>query len=145
MIEPQKELVQQWTSRAENDLLNVSNNLQAQRVPWDTVCFHCQQAAEKYLKAVLVVHAQEVPRIHDLEKLLDLVQDWVPALKDQREECRWLTVYAVASRYPVEVMHEAPGQDEGFRARDIAQCIRHLCRLHIQESVPDGLDSATPA
>ncbi len=45
---PQKILVRQWISRAENDLLNVRNNLAAQEIPWDTICFHSQQAAEKH-------------------------------------------------------------------------------------------------
>jgi HEPN domain-containing protein len=48
MKENQRQLIQAWVSKAENDLLNVRNNLQAEQVPWDTVCFHCQQAAEKY-------------------------------------------------------------------------------------------------
>jgi hypothetical protein len=39
-----------WLSKAENDLLNIENNLSAARVPWDTICFHAQQAAEKLLK-----------------------------------------------------------------------------------------------
>ncbi|MBM4080999.1 MAG: HEPN domain-containing protein, partial [Planctomycetes bacterium] len=43
-----------WVGKADNDLLNVRNNLAAERVPWDTVCFHAQQAAEKMLKAFLV-------------------------------------------------------------------------------------------
>jgi len=33
--------------------LNANDNLRAERVPFDTVCFHCQQAAEKLLKAFL--------------------------------------------------------------------------------------------
>ena len=61
---PQKILVRQWISRAENDLLNVRNNLAAQEIPWDTICFHSQQAAEKYLKAVLVFYDQPIPRTH---------------------------------------------------------------------------------
>ena len=36
---PQKILVRQWISRAENDLLNVRNNLAAQEIPWDTICY----------------------------------------------------------------------------------------------------------
>ena len=31
MTEPQKQLVKQWVLKAENDLLNVTNNLQADR------------------------------------------------------------------------------------------------------------------
>lgn len=35
--------VLRWLAKAENDLLNIRNNLHASRVPWDTVCFHAQQ------------------------------------------------------------------------------------------------------
>ena len=61
---------QDWTAKAEDDLLNIENNLAAQRVPWSTVCFHAQQAAEKNLKAFLVYHGQTPARIHDLIPLL---------------------------------------------------------------------------
>jgi hypothetical protein len=33
-----------WVAKAESDLLNISNNLSAERVPWDTICFHAQQS-----------------------------------------------------------------------------------------------------
>jgi HEPN domain-containing protein len=45
------ESVGDWIALAEEDLLNIENNLSASRVPWSTVCFHAQQGAEKYLKA----------------------------------------------------------------------------------------------
>ncbi len=43
--EPSQVLAQRWFQKAENDLLNVENNLMAETYPADTVCFHCQQAA----------------------------------------------------------------------------------------------------
>lgn len=46
------EVARQWIAKARNDLLNADNNLASKHVPTDTVCFHCQQAAEKLLKAV---------------------------------------------------------------------------------------------
>ncbi|MBN1583285.1 MAG: HEPN domain-containing protein [Anaerolineae bacterium] len=48
------EIARQWVAKAQNDLLNADNNLHSQKIPHDTVCFHCQQAAEKLLKAYLV-------------------------------------------------------------------------------------------
>ncbi len=36
-----------WLGKAESDLLCIENNVVAQRVPWDVVVFHAQQAAEK--------------------------------------------------------------------------------------------------
>ena len=47
------EIARQWLAKANSDLLNVDNNLRSQSIPYDTVCFHCQQAAEKLLKAYL--------------------------------------------------------------------------------------------
>jgi HEPN domain-containing protein len=48
------EQARQWVRKADNDLLDADNNLRSERIPFDTVCFHCQQAAEKCLKAALV-------------------------------------------------------------------------------------------
>ena len=48
------EIARQWLIKGRNDLLNADNNLRSEEVPFDTVCFHCQQAAEKFLKAYLV-------------------------------------------------------------------------------------------
>ena len=41
----------QWLAKADNDLLNIQNNLASREIPWDTVCFHAQQCGEKALKA----------------------------------------------------------------------------------------------
>ncbi len=63
-------LARQWAAKAENDLLSADNNLKAAEVPLDLVCFHCQQAVEKLLKAFLVAGAHFAPRTHDLLLLL---------------------------------------------------------------------------
>ena len=48
--------VRLWVEKAEHDLRNAEYVLTlAERRPFDTVCFHCQQCAEKYLKALLIV------------------------------------------------------------------------------------------
>ena len=144
MTEPQKQLVKQWMLKAENDLLNVANNLQADQTPWDTVCFHCQQIVEKYFKAVLVVYKQEIPRSHDLEQLGNLVQRWMPGVVEQRNELRWLTTYAVISRYPVEVEGLPPGETEGKRAHQLAKAIRTMCRDYIKGMTEDLMGESKP-
>ena len=59
-----------WVQKAEHDLAAVRVLATAgSEVPWDVVVFHCQQAAEKYLKALLVANDHDVPKIHDLERL----------------------------------------------------------------------------
>jgi HEPN domain-containing protein len=49
-------------------------------------CFHAQQAAEKYLKALLARHGLEVPRTHVIEQLLDLIAPVVPRAAAQLQE-----------------------------------------------------------
>lgn len=132
MNEQQKLLAKQWILKAENDLLNVTNNLQAEQTPWDTVCYHCQQAVEKYIKAVLVAHGQEIPRTHDLEQVYNLIQAWIPHIEEERDELRWLTTYAILSRYPVEVELAPTGEDEGLRAHKLAKTIQEVCRDYLR-------------
>jgi HEPN domain-containing protein len=73
----------------------------AQRRPLrNTVCFHCQQAAEKYLKALLQDTGAPVPRTHDREDLLDLLLPHDATLKPLRRSVKSLTKYAVEYRYP---------------------------------------------
>ncbi len=59
-----------WIEKAEHDLLSIRNNLAADQVPWDVVCFHAQQAAEKLLKGFLVHGGRSARKTHDLVSFL---------------------------------------------------------------------------
>lgn len=74
-----------WLRKADHDLLNIENNLAAKEVPWDTICFHAQQAVEKVLKAFL--------------------------LRALEPDCRKLTSYGVAARYPDDLFE--PSEEDG--------------------------------
>jgi len=96
----QKNLVRQWTEKAEQDLLAAQRLLEAKDGNLnDAVCFHAQQSAEKYLKALLVNLDIEVPYTHDLRLLLEL------AGPKSRLDLATLPVfglnrYAIQARYP---------------------------------------------
>ena len=112
------EIAKQWVQKARNDLLNADNNLAADEVPYDTVCFHCQQAAEKVLKAFLAGHGHPPPRTHDLLLLLQ----GVIALKNDAERIREplvvLQPYAIEVRYPHRDF--APSEEDAREARGAA-------------------------
>lgn len=61
-------------------------------------CFHAQQAAEKPIKAVLVLHDIDFPWVHDLAHLSALVPDNLHATA--LDEAVVLTPYGTAARYP---------------------------------------------
>jgi HEPN domain-containing protein len=110
-----------WLVKAENDLLNIENNLAAAHVPWDTVSFHAQQAAEKLLKAFLVYHARPLIRTHDLIALLAGCVEIDPSLAGLQEDCQKLSYYAVASRYPADLYE--PQEKE---AREMIEAARRV-------------------
>jgi HEPN domain-containing protein len=89
-----------WMAKAENDFLNIHNNLAASEIPWDTVCFHAEQGAEKYLKAFLVLFSSEAPRTHDVIALLDKCTQVDSSLARLASDCHLLADYAVKTRYP---------------------------------------------
>jgi len=93
------EEVTAWIRKAESDLKNIELVLPAPDAPLDTVCFHAQQAAEKYLKALLTFHSIPFRKTHDLPELVLLLpRDSLvpPAVGDLTK----LTYAAVALRYP---------------------------------------------
>jgi HEPN domain-containing protein len=68
--------------------------------PKDGICFHCQQAAEKYLKALLQERGLPIARTHNLEALLSDSLAYYPSLRSLRRGLKFLTDYAVDARYP---------------------------------------------
>jgi HEPN domain-containing protein len=66
----------------------------------DEVCFHCQQAAEKYLKALLEELGHAIPRTHVLRDLLTLLLPYHASLRSLRRGLIFLTRFAVDTRYP---------------------------------------------
>lgn len=66
----------------------------------NAVGFHCQQAAEKYFKAMLQELGISIPRIHNLTQLIDLLLPYDSTLRPLRRSLKTLTRYAVEFRYP---------------------------------------------
>ena len=94
------QIIRQWIDLAEEDKTNAEHTLTLQEnCPFRTVCFHCQQCVEKYLKAMLTLKSVPFPRTHDLSVLLSLMPSDA-ALSISRRDIETLTQYAVEARYP---------------------------------------------
>jgi HEPN domain-containing protein len=74
--------------------------LASERVPWDAVCYHAQQAAEKALKAVLAFRDADIPRTHDLLALLAACSSAGCPLDHSRADADLLNPFSTAARYP---------------------------------------------
>ncbi|MGB4598723.1 MAG: HEPN domain-containing protein [Trichlorobacter sp.] len=91
----------EWTTKAEADLATAQREAVVDESPnYDAVCFHAQQCAEKYLKAVMIEAGMRVPRIHDLEALANFLIETYPSLGRIVPHARILSAMAVEVRYP---------------------------------------------
>jgi HEPN domain-containing protein len=96
-------LTQEWVDKAEGDFRTASREARVRKAPnYDAVCFHCQQCAEKYLKAYLQEQGQHFFPVHDLTELLELCLPYDGTFELQRDLLKDLTAYAVDFRYPGE-------------------------------------------
>jgi HEPN domain-containing protein len=90
----------QWVLKVEDDMEVARTVAGLARPKRDAACFHCQQAAEKYLKALMQDLGLVVPRTHNLLSLLNHLMSHDATLASLRRELRSLSRYAVELRYP---------------------------------------------
>jgi HEPN domain-containing protein len=114
--------IAQWTEKAEHDFMAAEHAMElAEKGLTDIVCFHCQQCAEKYLKAFPLYRDVAFPRTHDLRLLLDLIPAGV-SLELRREQVIVLNRYVIEGRYPGD--WEPITVAEARRALEMAQAVR---------------------
>lgn len=122
-----KKLTAEWVRKAEADLLCAATCAKS-RVPLhDQVCFHCQQSAEKYLKALLEEAGTTVPRTHQLLDLLSLIVTRHAGLRSLRRGLDFLTRFAVETRYP----GDSATKRQAAAAQRWANRVRHAARLSL--------------
>lgn len=97
------ELVKEWFKYADEYFFTAKKIFEEfYPQPFNIICYHCQQAAEKYIKGVSVYFDNEVVKTHDLLKLCDDISNKVDA-SSIVDACSALTPYGVHSRYPQEI------------------------------------------
>jgi HEPN domain-containing protein len=97
------DFVQSWLAKGERDLHAAEILLAGPGEHGEAVGFHCQQAAEKFLKAYLVRHQIEFSKTHDLGLLRRLISGRDEPLAERLAFADWLTPFGVEARYPGEI------------------------------------------
>ena len=95
----QKEMAA-WIHKSSVDLRAAELDLGTTQPLLSDSLFHCQQACEKILKALLCGLQTPFRKTHDLNELGTLALDSFPELDPLLESIAHLTTYAVESRYP---------------------------------------------
>ena len=118
-----RDVAKRWFNKGNNDLSSGKYLFTMPNPPTDIICFHSQQAAEKYLKGFLVFHDVEAPRIHGIEELISMcvkIDSEFSKLYDIGSD---LSGYAVEVRYPTDEDYEIT-IEEAQHAIEIAKKFR---------------------
>jgi HEPN domain-containing protein len=85
--------------RAESDLRACRRLADDPGMDDDVVGFHAQQSVEKAIKVVLVLHAIDFPKTHDLDFLLARAEGRGLTVPGEIENAEWLTPWGAQLRY----------------------------------------------
>ena len=116
------DLARGWLQKADSDIATATQVVEGEG-PYDTACYHTQQAIEKSLKAVLAYAGEEIPRTHNLEYLASTVANVVDSIKLDLDQLADITPYAVELRYDPGFW---PDRDRALSALEIARNVREL-------------------
>lgn len=97
-----REIARKWLGKAQDDLEAAEALMEHGGDLWSIVAFHCQQSAEKFIKAFLTSRQIEFGKTHDLAVLVDSIPGPAEPLISVLRSAEDLTVYGVQARYPGE-------------------------------------------
>ncbi len=115
-------VVRQWIEKAGQDLAACEILLESSAMLTGITAFHAQQAAEKYIKALLALREISFPKTHNIRHLLELLGPTDSLLGESLKTAWALSPYGVLPRYPGD-LPEIP-MAEARRLYQIAICVR---------------------
>ena len=127
-------LVNDWIEKAEGDYHAAGRELHVQKMPaYHVSCFLSKQYAEKYLKAFLQFHKQEIPKIHKLIDLLVLAKQVDTSLEILRPDLEVLERYSVRVRYPGTNVEKEDAKAAFSAVKVVRELMRRMLELSNNE------------
>ena len=126
-----KAFIKQWIIKANEDLLVVDKLTEFEIIATSTVCFHCQQAVEKFLKAFLISNGIEIKKTHNIEFLLSECEDI--DLDFTEIDPKNLSDFGVEIRYPGDMY--VPSEKETMEHKQIAISVKNIVEEKISKII----------
>jgi len=124
MDQAKRDYLAQWYYKADEDVLVLEELLSREAIHYTgAICFHAQQAVEKYLKLFLIFHDVEFKKVHDVDYLLNECKK-IDALNFENVELKSLTDYGVAVRYPDDFINPSLADAEYYS--EVAQQVKRI-------------------
>ena len=120
--------IKQWGLKANEDLLVVNKLTEFKFIATSSVCFHCQQAVEKFLKAFLISRGVDIKRTHNIEFLLAECSDFDSDFSEI--DPKNLSDFGVDVRYPGDMY--TPSIKETIEHKEIAFRIKNIVEKKLE-------------
>ncbi len=108
-----------WLKRAKSNMARAKAGRVSSEILYEDLCFDAQQAVEKALKSLCVIHEIVFPKTHDIAYLIELLEEKNVTVPEEGQNAKILTGYAVETRYPAD--YEPVDEDDYFKAIEIAE------------------------
>ena len=92
--------VDEWIKYANKDLAAVNILISHSPLQLEIICYHCQQSAEKMLKAFLIYSGIQPAKTHNMIELLDGCEKIDNDFTKIFDNCNRLNPYSIQPRYP---------------------------------------------
>lgn len=126
-----------WLKKAKNDLRSARRLYTDEPPLLDTAVYHCQQAAEKSLKAFLALHEVALSKTHLLLPLLDQCLAHDSDFEILRDAAEILTPFATLFRYPGDMLE--PAVEDVEEALTLAGMVVEFVLERMPTKVRDGI------
>ncbi|MBI3739849.1 MAG: HEPN domain-containing protein [Chloroflexi bacterium] len=113
-----------WAAKADDDLTLAQSALRRKRPIAHLACFHAQQCAEKYMKALLVMREHPFSKVHDLIEINNELTAAGILMPIPEDDLSTLSSYAVPARYP----GNDPTLEDAREAMISAKAVRKFAR-----------------
>jgi HEPN domain-containing protein len=119
------DIVSEWLKVGKRDYeIAVHLNEYFRPLPLENICYNCQQATEKAMKSILILHTGDYQRTHDIESLHEQCKAAGIDFGLTSNMTRTLTRFAKKSRYPDDVYD--------FTESDVEIALKYAKRVLIQ-------------
>ncbi len=124
-----RDIAMEWFKMADLDFNSAKFLLNMRPMPFEIICYHCQQCAEKYLKGYMALKGLQPLKIHDLTILNKQCITVDLRFKQIEDECIELTDYGVQIRYPFHIeLEEKDVQNAIKNAQKIADFVKNIAK-----------------
>jgi HEPN domain-containing protein/predicted nucleotidyltransferase len=125
-----EEIIRRWVCKADRDIEAVRRLLESGNgCPYDVACYHCEQAAERYLKALLTFYGIQAPRTHDIGHLHELLPLRCQ-LPIPNADLEYMSAYGIDSWWD-------PDRAQTLRALEIVRSLRGQIRERLPKDLLD--------